>query len=226
MFDLGTTLLASAERSPCATAIVDGAVRLTYAQWSDRIARLVTALDRLGLKKGDRVVAVLQNTWPLATLHWACQLAGLVMAPLNWRAKADELDYCIANCEGRAVVYQDVSAEAVHGSVEAQRIARIAVASEFQAMLQEPPAELRPRARAEDLSLLLYTSGTTGKPKGVPRSHAAERAAAVAHVAQNAYLHGERTLGVMPLHHTMGVRSLLSMALIDGVFVAQARFDA
>ena len=55
---------------------------------------------------------------------------------------------------------------------------------------------------------MFYTSGTTGQGKGVPRRHRAERAAAIAHVAQNAYLYGEVTLGVMPLYHTMGVRSL------------------
>jgi len=73
---------------------------------------------------------------------------------------------------------------------------------------------------------MLYTSGTTGRPKGVPRRHRAERAAALAHVAQNLYARGERTLGVMPLYHTMGVRSLIAMALIDGCFVCQRRFDA
>ena len=52
-----------------------------------------------------------------------------------------------------------------------------------------------------------------------------ERAAAVAHVAQNLYRHGERTLGVMPLYHTMGVRSLLAMSLIGGCFVCLPRFD-
>ena len=59
---------------------------------------------------------------------------------------------------------------------------------------------------------MLYTSGTTGRGKGVPRCHRAERAAALAHIAQNCYRAGERTLGVMPLYHTMGVRSLLAMA--------------
>jgi 2-furoate---CoA ligase len=73
---------------------------------------------------------------------------------------------------------------------------------------------------------MLYTSGTTGKPKGVPRRHRAERIAALAHVAQNRYAVGERTLGVMPLYHTMGVRSLLALALIDGRFVCMPRFDA
>ena len=60
----------------------------------------------------------------------------------------------------------------------------------------------------------------------MPRRHRAERAAALAHVAQNLYRRGERTLGVMPLYHTMGVRSLLAMALIDGCFICLPRFDA
>jgi 2-furoate---CoA ligase len=72
---------------------------------------------------------------------------------------------------------------------------------------------------------MLYTSGTTARPKGVPRRQRAERAAALAHVAQNLYGHGERTLGVMPLYHTMGVRSLLAMSLIGGAFVCLRRFD-
>ena len=73
---------------------------------------------------------------------------------------------------------------------------------------------------------MLYTSGTTGRGKGVPRSHRAERAAALAHIAQNCYRTGERTLGVMPLYHTMGVRSLLAMAPVGGAFVCQHRFEA
>ena len=60
----------------------------------------------------------------------------------------------------------------------------------------------------------------------MPRRQRAERAAALAHVAQNLYCRGERTLGVMPLYHTMGVRSLLAMALIDGAFICQHHFGA
>ena len=73
---------------------------------------------------------------------------------------------------------------------------------------------------------MLYTSGTTARPKGVPRRHRAERAAALAHVAQNLYAAHERTLGVMPLYHTMGVRSLLAMSLVGGAFVCLPRFEA
>src|SRR3984957_7864057 len=108
MLDLGTSFVASVARDPNAVAIVDDGIRLTYAQWYARISSLVASLDRIGLKPGDHLVTVLQNCEAAATLHWACQLAGIVITPVNWRAKADELDFCIENAEGRAVVYQDI----------------------------------------------------------------------------------------------------------------------
>ncbi|MBY6263621.1 long-chain fatty acid--CoA ligase [Azospirillum sp. 412522] len=232
MFDLGRSILASAERSPDAVAIVDGDLRLTYAQWLERIRRLVGAFDRLGLHPGDRIATALQNTHEMATIHWACQLAGIAVVPLNWRVKADELDYCLPNAEVRALFYQDVSADAVGESGAARALPRIAVGDgghqadhRFADLLDSEPVPAQPRATAEHVSLFLYTSGTTGKPKGVPRRHRTERAAAIAHVAQNCYRRGERTLGVMPLYHTMGVRSLLAMALVDGCFVCLPRFD-
>ena len=72
---------------------------------------------------------------------------------------------------------------------------------------------------------MLYTSGTTGRPKGVPRSHRADYYGSLFQVVQQGYGYGDRTLGVMPLYHTMGIHSLISMHLIGGCFVSQARWD-
>jgi 2-furoate---CoA ligase len=88
-----------------------------------------------------------------------------------------------------------------------------------------PPAPL-PEPSESDLSLILYTSGTTGRPKGVPRTHRNHYAGAVAHVVQCGYAWGERTLGVMPLYHTMGIHALTSMALVGGCFVCQPEWSA
>ena len=231
MLDLGRTLIATVERSPEAMAIVDGGRRLTYAAWFDEIARTAAGLGRLGLGRGDHLVVVLQNRLEMATIHWACQLAGIIVTPINWRLKAEEIDYCLKDSEAKAVVFQDISAAAVAGAAAAQALPRIGVGGApgtlpFEALIAEKPAAApAPRATVEDISVMLYTSGTTGRPKGVPRRHRTERAAAVAHVAQNLYGNGERTLGVMPLYHTMGVRSLLAMALIDGTFICQPRFE-
>ena len=86
MLDLGKSFVASVVRDPHALAVVDDGVRLTYAEWYRRISSVVAALDRIGLKAGDHVVTVLQNCEAAATLHWACQLAGIVITPVNWRA--------------------------------------------------------------------------------------------------------------------------------------------
>ncbi|HET7343201.1 MAG TPA: AMP-binding protein, partial [Methylomirabilota bacterium] len=77
-----------------------------------------------------------------------------------------------------------------------------------------------------DVSIMLYTSGTTGRPKGVPRSHRAEASAALAHVVQSGNTFGERTLGAMPLYHTMGVRSMIAMAMLHGSLVCLPDWDA
>jgi 2-furoate---CoA ligase len=244
MLDLGRTLLQSVERSPRAPAIADGELELNYGQWYERIRAVAAGLGEMGIARGDRLLVVLQNRWEMATLHWACQLAGIVMVPLNWRAKPEEVDYCVTDAGVKAVIFEPVSAAAVAASAAAQKVPGIGLDGascgnsggsggstiRFESLLTATPAPVRAgetaRASAEDLSLILYTSGTTGKPKGVPRRHRHERAAALAHVAQNVYRHGERTLGVMPLYHTMGVRSLLAMALVDGLFVCLRRWHA
>ena len=231
MLDLGTSFIGSVVRDPHALAVVDDGIRLTYAEWYRRISSVVASFDRIGLKAGDHIVTVLQNCEAAATLHWACQIAGIVITPINWRAKDDELDFCIENSEARAIVYQDVSAQAVAKSKRAQNLPRIAVGCDdagaiaFAGIVVEAAADATPRVTAEDWSIMLYTSGTTSRPKGVPRRHRAERAAGVAHVAQNLYRRGERTLGVMPLYHTMGVRSLIAMSVIGGTFVCLPRYD-
>ncbi len=99
MLDLGTSFLASVSRDPRALALVDGETRLTYAEWFGVISATVAGLDRLGLKPGDHLVTVLQNRHEAATLHWACQFAGIVITPINWRAKAEEIDFAIENAK-------------------------------------------------------------------------------------------------------------------------------
>ena len=232
MLDLGSSFVASASRDPNAIGLVDGDLRLTYRQWYEKISALVGSFDQLGLKPGDHVITLLQNRWEAATLHWACQFAGIVITPINWRAKADELDFCIENSEACAIFYQDVSTEAVRQSSRAGQLRRFSVdpgageAISFAEMIKDNAPDAKPRVGADAWSIMLYTSGTTSRPKGVPRRHRAERAAAIAHIAQNLYGRSERTLGVMPLYHTMGVRSLLAMSLIGGTFICLPRYDS
>jgi 2-furoate---CoA ligase len=231
MFDLGRGLLASAERMPGAIAISDGPIRQTYSEWRETVLRVAGGLNAIGLVTGDHVVTLLSNRYEAATLHLACQMVGLTITPLNWRARVDELDYVLADCQARALVFEPLTAAAVTASERAMAVRRIGLddapgaSLTWQTLAMAEPATSVSCATPETISVMLYTSGTTGQGKGVPRTHQAERASAMAHVAQNLYQRGEITLGVMPLYHTMGVRSLLASVIINGHFICQRRFE-
>jgi 2-furoate---CoA ligase len=225
--DLATTFRDAAERDPRATALVDGSLRLTYEAWLIRVTRVAAALRSLGVREGDRVLTLLKNGEPMCTAYWACAFLGAAVTPVNWRLSADEIAYIAADAEPRCAVLEDVGPQA---AALAATLPAIAVRAVHGAMMgwdeairfhETPLAPVAETAYA----ILLYTSGTTGRPKGVPRTHRAERSAALAHVAQNAYRRNETTLGSMPLYHTMGVRSLVAMVLTNGTFVAMPRFD-
>jgi 2-furoate---CoA ligase len=172
---------------------------LPYGELLVRTQRLAGGLD---LEPGDRLAVVLDNRLETALLYWAAQWAGAVFVPLSWRVSEEELDYCLADSGARVVIRDGDE-------------------------LPSGPEHPGTLDRSEhEPSLLLYTSGTTGRPKGVPRSHRADRAGGLSQALEHGYDWADRTLGVMPLYHTMGIHSLLAMHLVGGCFVPQARWDA
>src|SRR5689334_17036729 len=127
MLDLGLSFLASVARDPDALAIVDGDLRLSYAQWYPRISAVVAGFDAIGLRAGDHLVTALTNRWEAATLHWACQFAGIVITPINWRAKHDEIDFAVENAGAPAIAFESVSADSVAHSAACRGVPRIIV---------------------------------------------------------------------------------------------------
>ena len=198
--NLALGLLYAAERTPSAEALVGEGTRLTYAELRERAARMAAGLAERGVAAGDRVACVLANEPETVELYWGCQWLGACIVPLSPRLSAHDLDYCVADSGAKLVLREP-------GEVR-----------ELVREREHPGAlELDDAAHA----IQLYTSGTTGRPKGVPRSHRAERAAGLSQVVHHGLHHGHRTLGVMPLYHTMGIHSLLAAAFVGGCYVAQ-----
>lgn len=230
--DLASLFEFAVARHPKQIAIVDGEQRLTYEAFDNQINRIAYALQSLGLEKGDRIILVTKNRLEMVALYWAIQKLGAIFTPLNFRLSVEEVRYCIQNSEAKAVIYEPVSEQAVLGATEDMDIhligllgAKGATVSYDDLLNHEEVQFQRPNISNDDYALMLYTSGTTGKPKGVPRSHKNEYGAAVAHIIQNNYEVKESTLGVMPLYHTMGMRSLLSMAFLNGKLVMVPDYD-
>ena len=218
--DVARLLTWTAERCPHHCA-VGGAAPLTYRAWDARTNRLARALAALGVRPRDRVAFLLAGGEPMASLHLAVQKLAAVSVPLSIRFGPAEISHCLDDAAPRLVICDDATAPLVAEALVMETVEALA-AGEADGSL---PAAVPP-LREHDLSVILYTSGTTGKPKGVPRTHGAEHAAAIAHVIQTQQRPAEITLGVMPMFHTMGIRTLLASIAIAGTWVPQARFGA
>ncbi len=191
-------------------------------------------MTSLGVGRGDRVLIALKNRLEHVLAYWALQLIGGVPAPVNFRLSSGELRYIIEDSAPRVAIFESATAAAVQEAAAGGQVPLVFAGDEPAPGGTLPFAELSSggaapldRGPAEsDLSLILYTSGTTGRPKGVPRTHKNHHAGALAHVIQCGYGWGERTLGVMPLYHTMGIHSLTSVAAVNGCFICQADWSA
>ncbi|MGF6947627.1 2-furoate---CoA ligase [Neobacillus sp. B4I6] len=233
--NLGTLLDFTVERYPNHIALVQGPKSYTYVQMQNEVEKVAASLQCLGIQKQDRVVVILKNRYENIMIYWALQKIGATYTPINHRLSAKEIEYCVNDAEAKAIVYELSSQNAVLGSNFSERPILIGVEnyngvdiSYPELVDRSPRSYQKPTLDENDISIMLYTSGTSGRPKGVPRTHRNEYASAMAHIVQNQYQLGESTLGVMPLYHTMGVRSLLSMAFLNGKFalLPESDFDA
>ncbi|MBH67750.1 MAG: 4-chlorobenzoate--CoA ligase [Rhodospirillaceae bacterium] len=226
-------LNASVVRNPEALAIVDGDKRLNYAQWFDEISLLAGGLNKLGLKPRDHFVVVLCNRMEMASLYWASQMLGLIFTPFNWRATGSEIEYILVDAEAKAIAYEARSELAVLDAIKGNPEFEERLICLDAGMRGFPFSDLLKQGKFHNYQctddrlscLMLYTSGTTGRPKGVPRSHAAEIAASLGCIAQLRYRSNQVNLGVMPLFHTMGVRTLLMSVFLNGTFVCMPTYN-
>jgi fatty-acyl-CoA synthase len=161
--------------TPARVAIEYGAQRITYAELDARSEALSCALLRLGLRRGDRVSSLTGNSPEHVELFFACAKAGLVLTPLSWRLAAAELAYQLANAQPAALFVDgqhDSLADATLARVDWKTPRLVLGRAELDA-LESEDAGRKVDASVDDGDdlLLLYTSGTTGRPKGARLTH-------------------------------------------------------
>ncbi|MFE9812772.1 long-chain fatty acid--CoA ligase [Streptomyces sp. NPDC005548] len=213
-----------ARKTPHRTALVHGADRITYAALHERTNRLAQALRAAGIRRGDRVAYLGPNHPSFLETLFATGLLGAVFVPLNTRLAAPEIAYQLLDSGARALLYapgysplvpQDPSLIAVEVGVNYEEL----LARATTGLLDEV-------VTPDDLCLIMYTSGTTGRPKGVMLTHANLTWNAFNVLVDHDLVADERALVSAPLFHTAGLNMLtLPVLLKGGTCVLTGAFD-
>ena len=157
-----------------ALAVEAGSRRLTYAELDDRVRRLSEGLARRGVVRGDRIALLSENRLEYVEIELAAARLGAIVACQNWRLTGAELHHCIALVAPRLAIVSGRFAGAL-ASIDLGPMPVVDLERDYEALLAAaPPDGTDPAVDPEDGIVILYTSGTTGLPKGALVSHRAE----------------------------------------------------
>ena len=208
------------------TAIEAVGRRLTFADLEAISARMAVSLTQLGARAGDRIVAQVERSPEALCLHLACLRAGLVHVPINPALTAVELEYYVGDAAPHVVVI-DPSRPAPPGGAELLTLDANGNGSLTERSRVLPPRFETRACTADDLALLLYTSGTTGKPKGAMLTHG-NLVSNVRSLCELWRMTSEDVLlHALPLSHVHGLVVALGCAWLSACTTRLlARFDA
>ena len=204
-------------RGPC---LVSDRRELDNAGFAAEVRRLSGALAEIGVGRGDVVAVVLPNSVELVSVMFAAWRLGAVLTPVNPALTRPEVQYQVADSGAQLVVVDDSSSSKVeHG------VARACAVGEL--LQRDVGTDVTPRSTEPDgLALMIYTGGTTGRPKGVMLDHANLRATAAMIVDWFEMTPDDRCLLVLPLFHVNGIMvSVVSPLVAGGCTVIAPRFD-
>jgi fatty-acyl-CoA synthase len=200
----------SAYMFPEKTAVVYGERRHTYGELEERANRLASRLRGAGLQKGDRVAFLCPNTPPMLEAHFGVPAAGLVLVAINTRLGRDEVTYIVEH-SGAKMVFADAELEHLLDDVD-EGIERVRIDDtgeagdpyeEYLAEGSPEPVESVLEDEEETISIN-YTSGTTGKPKGVMYTHRGAYLSALGNVIETGMGYTTRYLWTLPMFHCNG----------------------
>jgi fatty-acyl-CoA synthase len=212
LLTLSDALATHARLQPHKTGARDSRRSLSYAQWDDRATRLANGLLGLGLRKGDRVALLAYNGIEWLELYVAIARAGLVAVPINFRLLGPEIAYIVDNAEARALVVQEDLRERVEPLRDSLPLAPSGYIhfggdtpagwQGYESLIASAPATpVGVEVGPADLFAFMYTSGTTGRPKGAMRNHEGNALLALATALEFGFTRDDSALLVMPMCH-------------------------
>jgi fatty-acyl-CoA synthase len=216
-------------------AVVDGDLRLTYAQFFDRCDRWSQVLQqRLGVGHGDRVAYIAPNTHAQLESFYAVPQLGAVLVPINYRLTADDFSYIINHSGAKVVCAHSDYLEAVDGIRDQLPDVEHFVALEGTrdgwldyetAVESATPEFLRPEIGERDLLSINYTSGTTSRPKGVMITHRNAYINAVGTLVHVSMTPAERYLWTLPMFHCNGWTFVWIITAVGGTHICLRRVE-
>ncbi|NUO55891.1 MAG: long-chain fatty acid--CoA ligase [Hamadaea sp.] len=229
MTNLAANLTASAAEFPDQVAVKLGDRTLTFAELDDASARFAGYLRLTGVQPGDRVGLMLPNVPEFAVLYYGILRAGAVVVPMNPLLKAREIDYYLDDSGAAGMLaWHTVADEAAQGAHRADSVSLIIDPERFARELStyDPVPEVVERA-GDDTAVILYTSGTTGRPKGAELTH--DNLTRNVDVTARTLLDlgpSDVVFGGLPLFHSFGQTVALNTAVAAGAtLVLVARFE-
>jgi len=216
-------------------AVVDGELRLTYAQFLERCDRWSAALHRLGVRKGDRVVVIAPNTHAMLEQYYAVPQLGAIVVPLNYRLSAADFRYMIGHSEPVVVCAHPDYIGAIEGMRAELTGVRHFVALEGRhpgwleyesVVAAESPEFPRAPIAENDVLTINYTSGTTSRPKGVMITHRNAWMNCVGMLVHHPLAVGERYLWTLPMFHANGWTFIWTVTAAGGTHVCLRKVDA
>ncbi len=215
-------------------ALVDGALRLTYAQFFERCDKWSAALQSLGVQAGDRVAYIAPNTHAQLESFYAVPQIGAVLVPINYRLTHDDFAYIISHSGATIVCAHEDYLEAVDRVRDQLTGVRHFVALEgaregwleYETLLAGAPLSFaRPPVEETDLLTINYTSGTTSRPKGVMITHRNAYINVVGTLLHVPMRMADRYLWTLPMFHANGWTFVWSVTAVGGTHVCLRKVD-